>query len=203
MDNLDTTIDESTIENLNEKPKKKKSKKKQLMEEKLCLNGVQEQAESELNESSGYKLVNMVGNTDVKEMPINPFDFIWNTKSLMSRDLDGKIALNEEEIQKLSRNKTILGARVDASDKLQKISINELVLQTSSVAEPEVNHENQPDENKINKKSSKKKKDKKSSSKTKKSNEKTCDDSTYLVTETNSNDTSEIIMPEVETNNQE
>ncbi|RNA26907.1 hypothetical protein BpHYR1_023703 [Brachionus plicatilis] len=203
LDNLDATIDESTIENLNEKPKKKKSKKKQLMEDKLCLNGVQERTESELNESSAYKLVNMIGNTDVKEMPVNPFDFIWNTKSLMPRDEDGRIVLSEEEIQKMTRNKSILGARVDASDKLQKISINELVLHTSSVAETENNQENQIEENKTSKKTSKKKKDKKQSSKAKKTSEKACDDSTFLVTETNSNDTSEINMPEVDINSQE
>lgn len=195
MDNLDATIDEGSIENLNEKPKKKKSKKKQLIDDKLGLNGVQERVENDLNESSGYKLVNMIGNTDVKEMPINPFDFIWNTKSLIPRDNDGKIVLNDEDIHKLSRSKSILGARIDASDKLQKISINELVLQTSSVAETENGLENQVDENKLTKKA-KKKKDKKQSSKTKKTTEKTCDDSMLLVAETKSNDTSEINLPE-------
>lgn len=188
LGNLDTTVDEGSIENLNEK-------KKQFIDDKLCLNRAQEQTENDFTESSGFKLVNMIGNTDVKEMPVNPFDFIWNTKSLIPRNNDGKIVLNEEDIHKLSRNKSVLGARVDASDKLQKISINELVLQTSSVAETENGQENKVNDNKMGKKT-KKKKDKKQSSKTKKATEKICDDSAFLVAETKSNDTSEINLPQ-------
>lgn len=121
MENLETvssTIDNSLNETLSDRLSSRKAKKDELLDEK---------SESKEEKSSGSKLVNTISNNlNVKEMPVNPFDFIWDANDLMPKLENDRVLLNAETDLRLSRNKSNLGARVSPSERVHTLSVNEL-----------------------------------------------------------------------------
>ncbi len=83
-------------------------------------------------------LTQTTGNTNVKEMPLNPFDFIWDTNSLMPKIEENMECLNNSDVfgnLKLNRNKTcIFGAKLAKLNEnermLTDLNINELIIPT-------------------------------------------------------------------------
>lgn len=81
------------------------------------------QSKSRSDRSNKSKLVNTHNNsTNVKEMPINPFDFIWDTNNLMPKKEADKAIVYDEADLRLTRNKSNLGGRIAPSDRLQSLS---------------------------------------------------------------------------------
>jgi hypothetical protein len=78
------------------------------------------------------------GNTNVKEMPLNPFDFIWDTNSLMPKIEENMECITNNEVLanlKLNRNKTsIFGAKLaklnENEKTLTELNMNELIIPT-------------------------------------------------------------------------
>lgn len=83
-------------------------------------------------------LTQTTGNTNVKEMPLNPFDFIWDTNSLMPKIEENMECLSNNDLLsnlKISRNKTsMFGAKLAKLNENEKaltdLNINELIIPT-------------------------------------------------------------------------
>jgi len=124
--------------------------------------------------------------TSVKQMPQNPFDFIWDTNNLMP--------MNDGELTNLSRNKSNLGGKIARLDEKEKtltnynLNLNDLIDTNSvfsSAAQP-ANGENASIKENKKAKSEKKKKsktEKKTKSKTKSNADNNSNQDTNLTSE--------------------
>jgi hypothetical protein len=174
---------ESTLAN-----KKKKKKENKGVKSK-------ENTQEEISLEDGTKKVVSTGAT--KEMPMNPFDFIWNTDNLMPKIEDNGESLgtiNEEfSNPTVSRNKSILGGKVaklsETEKNLTSATLGELINSNTISQHTFSSSTNENEELNVSlnkrKETEKEKANKKKKEKNKSKNSSKLDDSLILVDEFN------------------
>lgn len=168
------------------KKEKKKKKESKAMRSK-------ENTQEEISLEDGTKKLVSTGAT--KEMPMNPFDFIWNTDNLMPKIEDNGESLgtiNEEfSNPAINRNKSILGGKVaklsETEKNLTSATLGELI-NSNTISQHTFSsstNENEEFNSSVGKKKDTEKTNKKKKDKNKEKYSNKLDDSLILVDEFN------------------
>lgn len=105
------------------KSKEKSSEKSVTKEEEKKKDSIKRNASDRRKEVSTSNMDNKV-----KEMPLNPFDFIWDTNTLMPTAEASNDNPDEFSELKLQRNKSILGGKIAKLNENEKnLTFNELI----------------------------------------------------------------------------